>query len=281
MVTDVAEAPSFNKASYAFEVAEDAALNHLVGTVSATDPDEGDTLSYTITSGDDDDRFTIDEETGEITVAASLDHETADEFTLTVEADDGNGGTVTATVTVTVMVTDVAEAPSFNETGYAFEVAEDAAVDHVVGTVSATDPDEGDTLSYTITSGNDDGKFMIDEETGAITVAASLDHETTDEYTLTVEADDGDDNTVTATATVTVMVTDVAEAPSFNETGYAFEVAEDAALDHLVGTVSATDPDEATRSVTPSPRATGIAGSRLTMRRAPSPWPPPLTRDHG
>ena len=82
-------------------------MNHLVGTVSATDPDEGDTVSYAITSGDADSRFTIDEETGAITVAASLDHETTDEYTLTVEADDDdNGGT--ATVTVTVTVTDVA-----------------------------------------------------------------------------------------------------------------------------------------------------------------------------
>ena len=205
-------------------------------------PDEGDTVSYAITSGDDDDKFTIDEETGAITVAAALDHESADEFTLTVEADDDNGGT--ATVTVTVTVTDVAEAPSFNDASYAFEVAEDAALNHLVGTVSATDPDEGDTLSYTITSGNDDDRFTIDEETGEITVAASLDHETADEITLTVEADDSDGNTVTAAVTVTVTVTDVAEAPSFNEASYAFEVAEDASVDDAVGTVSSTDPDE-------------------------------------
>ena len=181
-------------------------MNAAVGTVSATDPDDDDEVSYAITAGDGDGKFTIGEETGEITVAAALDHETADEYTLTVEADDGNGKTDTATVTVTV--TDIAEAPVFDEASYAFDVAEDVGVGHVVGTVSATDPD--DDVSYAITTGNGAGKFTIDEETGEITVAATLDHESTDEFELTVEADDG--NGGTDTVTVTVTVTDVAEA---------------------------------------------------------------------
>ena len=239
-VTDVAEDPSFDEASYAFDVAEDASVNHTVGTVSATDPDEDDEVSYAITAGNGDGKFNIGDGTGEITVAASLDHETADEYTLTVEASDGQNGT--ATVTVMVTVTDVAEDPSFDEVSYAFEVAEDAVVGYAVGTVSATDPDEDDEVSYSITAGDGDGKIAIDDGTGAITVAASLDHETTDAYTLTVEASDGQNGTVTVA--VMVSVTDVAEDPSFDEAGYAFDVAEDASVNHTVGTVSATDPDE-------------------------------------
>ena len=148
--------PAFDEPGYVFEVAEDAELLDLVGTVSATDPDEGDEMSYAITAGNGERKFTIGEGTGEITVAAALDHETADEYTLTVEADDGNGGTDTATVTVTV--TDVAEAPVFDDASYSFEVAEDAGLDHVVGTVSATDPDEDDEVSYAITAGNGAGQ---------------------------------------------------------------------------------------------------------------------------
>ena len=238
-VTDVAEAPVFDEASYSFEIAEDASVNDVVGTVSATDPDDDD-VTYSITADNGAGKFTIGEETGAITVAATLDHETADEYTLTVEADDGNGGTDTATVTVTV--TDVAEAPAFAEASYSFDVSEDAALNAAVGTVSATDPDDDDEVSYAITAGNGEGRFTIGEETGAITVAATLDHESTDEYTLTVEADDG--NGGTDTATVTVTVTDVAEAPVFDEASYSFEVAEDASLDDVVGTVSATDPDD-------------------------------------
>ena len=114
-------------------------------------------MSYAITAGNEDGKFAIDDETGEITIAADLDHEAADRYSLTVEADDGHGKT--ATVAVTVTVTDVAEAPSFDEASYTFEVAEDSAVGNTVGAVSATDPDEDDTVSYSITAGNADGKF--------------------------------------------------------------------------------------------------------------------------
>ena len=67
------------------------------------------------------------------------------------------------------------EAPGFNTDSYAFTVDEDAALDFVVGTVSAPDTDEGDMVSYSITTGNEDGKFAIAESTGVITIAATLD----------------------------------------------------------------------------------------------------------
>ena len=303
--------PAFTSAPYTFELAEDAAVDDEVGTVSATDSDTDDTLTYSITEGNDDDHFAIDGSTGEITVEAGLDYETTPSYVLTVEVDDGNDGTDRATVTVTV--TDVAEdsppapenlsvslaagafslswdavdgasqyeaqhttdatdaetvtwtalaavtgasqtytpaetptcgiayrfrvrafgdgetyaevwgaespassltpncLPAFTNAPYTFEIAEDAAVDDEVGTVSATDPDADDTLTYSITAGNDDDKFAIDGSTGAITVATELDYETTASYTLTVET--SDDHGATTTATVTITVTDVAEDP--------------------------------------------------------------------
>ena len=141
--TGTCASPVFDEASYAFDVAEDAEVNDDVGSVSATDPDEADTLTYAITAGNTGSVFDIDDETGDITVDAALDHETTDEYTLTVEAEDDNGNTDTVTVTITV--SDEAEAPVFDEASYAFDVAEDSEVDDDVGSVSATDPDEGDT----------------------------------------------------------------------------------------------------------------------------------------
>ena len=102
--------------------------------------------------------------------------------------------------------------PAFTGAPYTFTVAEDAAEDAAVGTVTATDPDADDTVTYALTAGNTGGVFALGGSTGAITVAAALDHETTETYTLTVEASDDDGATATATATVTV--TDVAEDPA-------------------------------------------------------------------
>ena len=98
--------------------------------------------------------------------------------------------------------------PEFGRSTYAFTVAENATTTDPVGTVSATDADD-ETLTYSITSGNAAGTFAIATSTGAITVAAALDHETVPTYTLTVEASDGRGGT--ATATVRIAVTDVAE----------------------------------------------------------------------
>ena len=213
--------PEFDDTGYAFAVAEDAAPGTVVGTVSATDPN-GDSLTYFITAGNPGNAFAIGAQTGAITVAGTLDFETTPSYELTVEASDRTNA---PTVPVTITVTDVNDAPEFgqDQDPYAFEVAEDTAVDDPVGTVSATDPDE-DTVTYSITAGNGDGKFDIGETTGAITVAAGLDYEDTGSYRLTVEASDGKGGT--DTATVTVAVTDVAEDAPPAPTGLSVSLAD-------------------------------------------------------
>ena len=96
-----------------------------------------------------------------------------------------------------------------------------------MGTVTATDEDADDTLTYSITEGNTGSVFAIDGETGAITVAGALDYETEESYTLTVQASDGHPTMEgTDTATVTVTVTDVAEDPPQAPTGLTVTLAD-------------------------------------------------------
>ena len=400
--------PAFSTSTYAFSVAEDAATSTVVGAVSATDPD-GNSVTYSITAGNGDGAFSIDESGGSIAVAVPLDYESVSSYTLTLEARDGEaGGATTATVHITV--TNVPEgtppapqglvatsthdsvtlsweavsgadryraqhrtggasewtsldatatttqafspeggvacettyelrvqargdgeihvvgwgqpsapvshttaacnsappaptnlttsfdggafgitwppvpgadlyriqyriggsgdwtsltgatstsqtfspeggpvcgttyelrvqargdgetypanwsagsssvtyntpacnrAPAFSTSTYAFSVAEDAATSTVVGTVSATDPDE-DSVTYSLTAGNGEGKFSVHSDTGQVVVANALDYESVSSYTLTVEARDGKENG-TARATVHISVTNVAE----------------------------------------------------------------------
>ncbi len=106
-------------------------------------------------------------------------------------------------------------APEFGSSSYSFSIAEDAAVGDTVGTVSASDGDN-DSLTYTIESGNSDGKFAI-SSSGAVTVAAALEFESAPSHALTVQADDG--NGATATATVAITVTDVVEDPDATRDG--------------------------------------------------------------
>lgn len=226
--------PVFSPNSYSFGVAEDAASNTTVGTVSATDADN-DIMGYGITAGDPGSFFNIDSG-GNLTVQGSLDFETTSSYTLTVQVYDMEGNSDLATVTVNV--TDVAEDPIFNPTTYTFSVAEDAAFGATVGALSATDP-QNDISGYSITAGDPSSVFSVDSS-GNLTVQGSLDFETTATYTLTVQVQDMGGHS--DTATVTVNVTDVAEDPTFSPATYTFSVAEDAAFGTTVGTLSATDP---------------------------------------
>ena len=240
-VTNVDEAPGFGAADYAFSVAEDAAAGTAVGTVGATDP-EGGAVSYAIAAGNEAGAFALDASSGALTVAGTLDYETADKYSLTVSARDAAGHTGTADIEIAV--TDVAYAPTFGAASYAWSVAEDAAVGAALGTVSATDP-EGGAVSYKITAGNDAGALAMDAASGALTVAGTLDHETTTSYSLTVQASSSG-GAATATAPVTVTVTNVDEAPVFGAGSYSFSVAENVQLATTIGTVTATDPEGGT-----------------------------------
>ena len=83
-------------------VDENSTNGTVVGTVAASDPDAGDTLTYTITGGNTGDAFAINASTGEVTVnsQAALDFETTPIFNLTVQVEDSGGLTDDATVTI-------------------------------------------------------------------------------------------------------------------------------------------------------------------------------------
>ena len=146
-----------------------------------------------------------------IEVAALTDRAEEGDETFTVSLSNPSGATLAdgeATGTVANVAPPNAP-PVFNPGSYSFSIAESAEVWNPVGSVAATDPDAGDTVTYHITAGNGAGRFMIDLYFGEILVWGALDHETVPTYTLTVEARDG--NGGTATATVEINVTDVAE----------------------------------------------------------------------
>ena len=92
--------PAFGAASYAFTLSDGTSTSGAVGSVSAIDADTGDTLTYTITGGNEAGKFAINGSSGALTVAAALDYATVSAYMLTVAASDGNGGTATATVSI-------------------------------------------------------------------------------------------------------------------------------------------------------------------------------------
>ena len=95
--------------------------------------------------------------------------------------------------------------PTFRPSSHTLTIPENAGTSTSVGTISATDPD-GDTVTYSITAGNDDGKFAIATSTGAITLTGTVDPDVVAFYALTVAAGDGVAGTSTAAVGVAVLL---------------------------------------------------------------------------
>jgi Ca2+-binding RTX toxin-like protein len=92
-------------------VAENAVVGTVVGiTASATDATAGETVAYALTTNPGN-LFAIDAVTGVVTVAGTLDYETATSHSITVAAISSDGSTSNASFTVAV--TDVAEGQTF------------------------------------------------------------------------------------------------------------------------------------------------------------------------
>ncbi len=102
--------PSFAAASATVSVAENTAANTAIAnSPTATDPDAGDTLTYTLGTTTDDLHFTIDSNSGQLQTSGALDYESKDSYTVTVTATDGGG--LADSISVTITVTDVADTP--------------------------------------------------------------------------------------------------------------------------------------------------------------------------
>ncbi|WP_428098640.1 fibronectin type III domain-containing protein [Candidatus Rariloculus sp.] len=138
-------------------VAENTASGRPIGDAVSADDPEGDELTYTL-EGLDAGSFRIDSGTGQLRTRAALDHESKASHTLTVKADDGEGGT--ATIEVTVNVTDVDEEPlPAVSIGHArVEEGQDAVLEFAVTldrASSKTVTVEWETRDGTATAGND------------------------------------------------------------------------------------------------------------------------------
>src|SRR6185369_11219177 len=146
--------PSFSSGTVG-SVTEGAAANTTVYTAAAADP-AGGTVTYSL-AGTDAGSFTIDANTGVVTINATPNFEAKSSYSIDVVASDG---TLSSTRAVTVSVTDVAPVIS---SGAAGSVAEGAAVGTTVYTAAASDV-AGGTITYSL-SGTDAGAFTINSST--------------------------------------------------------------------------------------------------------------------
>ncbi|HEX8480545.1 MAG TPA: cadherin domain-containing protein [Allosphingosinicella sp.] len=232
-------------------VDENATVGTAVGTVTGTDPDPGDKLSYKLLDSAGG-RFALIGDALVVSDGALLNFEAATSHNITVEVKDPSGQTLNKVIAVPV--NNVNEANSLPAT-YAMGVNENVAVGTTVGSVTATDVDSAATAlgqqRYSFWNGSapvstsTDGRYTIDPVSGAIKTAVAMDFESMTapvDYAVIARDNAGNAPYFQAQTTVTITVGDVNEKNSF-PSPYAFSVAENLAAGSPVGTIKANDLD--------------------------------------
>jgi len=157
---------------------------------------------------------------------ALSDGDTAtDAFTYTIKDTDGDLRYTTVTININGS-TDiiVGSAPVFDAVSYSFNYAENTPSSNVLGTVSATDDDISDTVSYSITTNDDDGLgndvYAINSTTGEINLTAAgvasfanNFEVASNAHSIVVRATDGTNNT---DVSVSLNETNINEAPTLD-----------------------------------------------------------------
>ncbi|MGZ2370627.1 cadherin domain-containing protein [Ancylomarina sp. YFZ004] len=221
-------------------VSEDAALETVIGTLSAVDADNNDTHTFAFaTGGVDNASFTIGG--ASLKLNAALDFETKTSYSIKVKATDAAGASVEQEFTINVSDVDENLAPTGIELSNA-TVSEDASLETVIGTLSAVDADNNDTHTFAFaTGGVDNASFTI--AGASLKLDAALDFETKTSYSIKVKATDAAGASVEQEFTINVSDVDENLAPTGIELSNA-TVSEDASLETVIGTLSAVDADK-------------------------------------
>ncbi|XP_036935519.1 protocadherin-16-like [Acanthopagrus latus] len=228
-VTDENDNPPVFSSPTAVSVMEDQPVGFVALYVMARDADQGENgrVTYTIQSGNTGGTFSLNPNTGSLSIFKPLDREEQDIFNLTIIAEDHGIPQHSSSQLLCVHVIDVNdEVPWFEESQYEAEISENQPPGTSVLTVSASDLDQGINGQVTYVSISEEG-FNINPVTGIITTTKSLDREQQEHYTVTVFAKDGGLPPNYAKATVRIRVLDENDNPPFfGRLYYSIEVPE-------------------------------------------------------
>ncbi|MTJ06600.1 DUF4114 domain-containing protein [Anabaena sp. UHCC 0204] len=173
---------------------ENVAAFSVVGVLTTTDPDAGDTFTYHLVAGEGDtDNTAFSIEGDQLKINFSPDFETKSNYSIRVKTQDAAGLIHEKQLTITIN--------DINETGTNTaptdlgisntSIDENVAANSVVGVLTTTDPDAGDTFTYHLIEGDgddDNGAFTIDGD--QLKINFSPDFETKSNYSIRVKTQD-------------------------------------------------------------------------------------------
>ena len=237
-VTNINESPT-DLAISSTTIPENSGANATVGTLSSTDPDAGNTFTYSLVAGTGDvDNAAFNISGTALRATNNLVFATKSSYTVRVRTTDQGG--LFAERSFVINVTSGNTAPS-DITLSSSAIAENSGVNATVGALSTTDGNAGDTFTYTLVAGTgstDNAAFNLSGN--VLRASSSLDFEAKSSYTVRVRSTD-QGGLFTEKAFV-ISVTNANESPT-NLAIYSTSIPENSGANATVGTLSSTDPD--------------------------------------
>lgn len=181
--------PEFYPQKYFISIAENTKPSTSLLKITASDRDEGENamLTFKLQSGGDG-LFSVDEWTGVVTLRGNLKTSAKPLHRLKISVEDHGDKRAVEDATVEIIKDrDLEELLFDNYNGYEFKLVEDDSHNFEtrdVGTVRVRNPQ----ATYSITFGDPMHNFYIDEHTGKISTAKTIDREQTLMYSLTIVA---------------------------------------------------------------------------------------------
>ena len=218
---------------------ENKSAGSLIGELNSTDLDAGDTHTYTFLSGTgstDNSLFTI--EGNQLKTTISFDFEIKNSYSVRIRTTDAGGLSYEKVISITVL--DINEAP-INLVLSSSVINENNSVGAVLGNLSSTDQDAGDTHTYSLVSGTgstDNSLFTI--EGNQLKTTISFDFEIKNSYSVRIRTTDAGGLSYEKVIAITVL--DINEAPT-NITLSISSIYEKNAIGAIIGNLSSTDQD--------------------------------------
>ncbi|KAG5892983.1 hypothetical protein JTB14_031834 [Gonioctena quinquepunctata] len=245
--------PVFEKSEYSAILSELAPPGTYVAGITATDEDTGVNaqIYYAFVSGNENQWFSINADSGLITTRASLDREVQGTVELNISARDGGPNPKWAHTQLKVTILDENdEAPEFSQSRINVSLSENAPPGTLVAMLTASDHDQGTngSVAYTLhpaVKQRYEDTFALDSLTGQLTTRKKLDREKIANYEVNVIARDQGIPSQSSTATVHLAVLDVNDnSPEFYPQKYFVAVSEDTRPGTSIIKISASDRDD-------------------------------------
>ncbi|XP_027133904.1 protocadherin alpha-3 isoform X15 [Larimichthys crocea] len=244
--------PLFSKSLYKVQIVENANIGTALLTLTATDLDDGvnGEIVYSFTERGRvnlDDKFSLNDNTGEITVKGNIDYEENQAYEIRVQARDKGNPPRSALSKVLVEVIDVNDnAPEILVSSLLSPVKEDAEVGTAVAMVTITDKDGGKNgLTNCKISGSVPFKLQSNYKNYySLLVDGPLDRESVPQYNVSITASDEGTPSLSTTSVIAVQISDVNDNfPRFMEPLINIYVKENSPIGATIYTLTTVDSD--------------------------------------